>query len=568
MPVTRSASPLLTLLVWTAAGCADAGLDPGVETGALRVSASTSGSLADPDGYALSVDEGAPVPIGSGETITIGDLVPGNHTLALSGVDEHCTLNGPNPLSVTLSEGDTLTVLLSVACGEAGPLEITTLTLGGAPDADGYLISVDTGTGHPVPANGMISVAALLPGEHQVGLSGAARNCAVVGVNPRSVRVAVDVATRTGFVVSCPGPGTLTVHVATTGQQLDPDGYLIAVDHGAEVPLPFGQVLWLESIAAGDHTVRIGGLADNCAAVDADRITVTVRGDDTIRVDFGVTCDGASGPIADELLFTSDRLGPQRLFRIRIDGTGLVDLTPGSAAENGKWSPDGSSVLFSSNRDGNTELFIMAADGSGARRLTHTPEDELQAVWSPDGARIAASVAGEIRLMDTTGSVMATMGPGAWPSWSPDGTRLAFARPNPRLRNFFTGQYASDIYVVAVDGSDPVNLTRTTTAFTSYSAPSWSPDGTRIACWRQRPAGSFPNLDRGLMVMRANGSEPRTLVGDDVLPTMPIWSPGAQAIAFAHQTSQGSSVQIVEVMGGRISSVTAGGDRDVPTSWR
>jgi Tol biopolymer transport system component len=67
--------------------------------------------------------------------------------------------------------------------------------------------------------------------------------------------------------------------------------------------------------------------------------------------------------------------------------------------------------------------------------------------------------------------------------------------------------------------------------------------------------------------MQANGSGERTLVADDVLPAMPIWSPGGQAIAFAHQTSEGSSVQIVEVTGGRISSVTAGAARDVPTSW-
>ena len=93
------------------------------------------------------------------------------------------------------------------------------------------------------------------------------------------------------------------------------------------------------------------------------------------------------------------------------------------------------------------------------------------------------------------------------------------------------------------------------------------PDGTRIAFWRQSPTGPFPHLARALVVMRANGSEQRTLVADDVLPMMPIWSPGGQTIAFAHQTSEGSSVQIVEVTGRRISSLTAGAARDVPTSW-
>ncbi|HEU4524281.1 MAG TPA: hypothetical protein VFR62_04630, partial [Gemmatimonadales bacterium] len=297
----RPASLLLTLLVWTAAGCADPA-EPGVEPGALRVSASTSGSPADPDGYGLAVDERAPVPIGPADTITIGDLVPGNHILVVSGVDEHCALERPTPISVTVPQGDTLAVELSVVCGEAGPLEVRTLTLGGAPDADGYLVSLDAGSAHAVPSSGMVSIRDLLPGEHQVALSGAAVNCAVVGENPRSVHLGVGETTRTSFVVSCPGPGALRVHATTTGQQFDPDGYLISIDAEVETPLPLGQVVTLEGITIGSHVVRIWGLADNCEVEGSDRITVTVRGDDTVRVDFDVTCTGESGPIADELL--------------------------------------------------------------------------------------------------------------------------------------------------------------------------------------------------------------------------------------------------------------------------
>ena len=47
-----------------------------------------------------------------------------------------------------------------------------------------------------------------------------------------------------------------------------------------------GQVLRLEGVPAGDHTVRIGGLADNCMVAGSDRTTVAVRGDDTVTVEF------------------------------------------------------------------------------------------------------------------------------------------------------------------------------------------------------------------------------------------------------------------------------------------
>src|SRR5262245_29000067 len=51
------------------------------------------------------------------------------------------------------------------------------------------------------------------------------------------------------------------------------------------------------------------------------------------------------------------------------------------------------------------------------------------------------------------------------PSWSPDGTRIAFRRD-------------SEIMVIASTGGAPVNITN----HPAYDAfPAWSPDGTRIA---------------------------------------------------------------------------------------
>jgi Tol biopolymer transport system component len=59
-----------------------------------------------------------------------------------------------------------------------------------------------------------------------------------------------------------------------------------------------------------------------------------------------------------------------------------------------------------------------------------------------------------------------------------------------------------------------------------------------------------------------------TLVGDDVLATMPIWSPDGRAIAYAHQTALGRSrIRIVDLTDGRVSSLPAGAGLDVPTSW-
>ena len=56
-----------------------------------------------------------------------------------------------------------------------------------------------------------------------------------------------------------------------------------------------------------------------------------------------------------------------------------------------------------------------------------------------------------------------------FPSWSPDGTKIAFGTDRD-------GNY--EIYVMNVDGSNLINLTNN--AATDYY-PSWSPEGTKIA---------------------------------------------------------------------------------------
>ena len=123
-----------------------------------------------------------------------------------------------------------------------------------------------------------------------------------------------------------------------------------------------------------------------------------------------------------------------------------------------------------------------------------------------------------------------------YPSWSPDGTKIAFASDRD-------GNY--EIYVMNADGTHQTRLTNNA----AYDmSPAWSPDGTRIAFDTQRD--HFPPAEVGIgpefeiHVMNSDGSGDERLTNNNVEDRFPDWisndavifSEGGQLI-ITHLTS-------------------------------
>jgi Tol biopolymer transport system component len=108
------------------------------------------------------------------------------------------------------------------------------------------------------------------------------------------------------------------------------------------------------------------------------------------------------------------------------------------------------------------------------------------------------------------------------PAWSPDGTQLAFAvGAGPVI----VGADQSDdgstlgpgIYVITQNAQVAVSKAR------GDDFPAWSPDGTHLAI----------TSDRGIAVMKADGSDRRQLTAGRWFDFGPQWSPDGSLIAFS-----------------------------------
>ena len=151
--------------------------------------------------------------------------------------------------------------------------------------------------------------------------------------------------------------------------------------------------------------------------------------------------------------------------------------------------------------------------------------------------------------MNADGSGERRLSSGAAPSWSPDGRRIAFVRYGGY------GSTSSEILVVNADGSGERELTRNAAA--STFAPVWSPEGRRIAFVGERDG------NREVYVMNADGSGQRRLTRNPGRDIAPVWSPDGRRIAFESNWQ----VYVMNADGSGQRRLTRNGARNFAPAW-
>ena len=210
------------------------------------------------------------------------------------------------------------------------------------------------------------------------------------------------------------------------------------------------------------------------------------------------------------------------------------------AANYPSWSPDGTKIAYSAAQSQsnprqdlwNWDIYSMGIDGSGQTKLTDFDGVDLQPSWSPDGTKIAFSRVDsdnyDIYVMDANGAnqTRITTDPSCEhsPSWSPDGTKIAF------ISGICTGDNPSiEIYVMDANGANQTKITNDPAC--CAFAPKWSPDGTKIVFQR-----SARDLGTSVFVMDTNGANLVRLTDPGETNSWPAWSPDGTKIVYAHYT--------------------------------
>ena len=231
-----------------------------------------------------------------------------------------------------------------------------------------------------------------------------------------------------------------------------------------------------------------------------------------------------------------------------VDGSSIRRCTePAGRDARPRWSADGKRLLFLSDRSGRRQVWLLDVDREGAapQRTAEIPGNVSEAAFSPDGRFVAAVTLpddnrraaiergwrriGRVRyradgfgylddfpqiwLIDVQAGTARQLDDGrgsvAGIAWSPDGKSLAYAGEH---RDDADSLFRTELWIAEIHSGEPPR--KIAALGGALEAPSWSSDGTTLACVGHDEAKAYGLAPLRLYEVTLSGGAVRCVAPD------------------------------------------------------
>jgi TolB protein len=244
---------------------------------------------------------------------------------------------------------------------------------------------------------------------------------------------------------------------------------------------------------------------------------------------------GIPGIARTKIVFKRDMGAYGELYVADYDGNNPVAVTADKALVAGpSWGPGRKMLYYTSYREKYADIYSHDLTTGERRAVARYPGSNLSPAISRDGRKLAMILSKggspDLYVANADGSNLVqltkTSDDESSPTWSPDGSKICY-----------TAREARALFIINSGGGTPRRLN--TTGAPNPSEPDWSPDGKEIIFTSH--AG---NVNFNLYVVPADGSKAPTLLvaGED-----PSWAPNSRTVVFARRVNGKRVLSLLDV---------------------